>query len=227
MTNRAKDLQEKVLTFFTNDTSDHELIVLRDDDLYKHLRFKKPGTGSYRFDLVTWPGYLCFCGDMGTLVFTRNEDMLQFFRDNPDRPNYRINPDYWSQKLCDEGGRSVRQFDRDTFRDNILERISTDWSGLDDHTIKELTVELEQGLLSWVTDPHEAYEALNDFSFDHDGGVFRFEDAYDMDHTQYEFRFLWGLYGIVKCIEAYDAHLAAEVIAEAKSAAIDMANAGA
>ena len=47
------------------------MIVLRDDGVYRHIRFKKPGTGCMHFDLVTWPGYLCYSGDMGCYVFCR------------------------------------------------------------------------------------------------------------------------------------------------------------
>ena len=28
------------------------------------------------FDIVTWPGYLCYSGDMGCFVFTRLPDMF-------------------------------------------------------------------------------------------------------------------------------------------------------
>ena len=63
---------------FKKDTAEHQMTVLRDDGLYRHLRFRKPGTGIYGFDIVTWPGYLAISGDMGASMFTRLEDMIQF-----------------------------------------------------------------------------------------------------------------------------------------------------
>ena len=45
-----------VLVAFAEDVAEHELTVRRDDGLYRHLRFQKPGTWIYGFDLITWPG---------------------------------------------------------------------------------------------------------------------------------------------------------------------------
>ena len=54
---------------FLNDVRGHAMTILRDDGVHRHLRFKKPGSGTYWFDLITWPGTLCIDGDMGTYVF--------------------------------------------------------------------------------------------------------------------------------------------------------------
>ena len=57
---------------FAKDTATHAMTILRDDGLYRHLRFKRPNTSSYYFDIITWPGYLAITGDMGAkslLVF--------------------------------------------------------------------------------------------------------------------------------------------------------------
>lgn len=64
---------------FLNDVSEHKLTVIREDGLYRHLRLSK---GSYcmQFDIVTFPGHLVFCGDLGTYVWSRLPDMFQFFR---------------------------------------------------------------------------------------------------------------------------------------------------
>lgn len=65
---------------FTRDIAKHEIEVIRDDGVDRHLRFRRPGTMSMHFDILTWPGYLCYTGDMGSYVFRRTEDMLEFFR---------------------------------------------------------------------------------------------------------------------------------------------------
>ena len=65
---------------FLRDISMHQMSVLRDDGVNRHIRFKTPGTNSMYFDIITWPGFLCYTGDMGTYVFRRLEDMFQFFR---------------------------------------------------------------------------------------------------------------------------------------------------
>lgn len=77
---------------FLADVAMHRLQILHDDGLYRHLRFRRPGSYCYGFDIVTYPGYLCYSGDMGCYVFSRLPDMFEFFRgDGP-------NPSYWAEK---------------------------------------------------------------------------------------------------------------------------------
>ncbi len=106
---------------FERDTADHEMEVLHDDGLYRHLRFSAPDTYCYGYDLVTWPGYLVICGDMGDYTFTRIRDMFEFFAGERQAPG--INPSYWAQKLCgDRGGRDIaRQYSEDAFRAHVIE----------------------------------------------------------------------------------------------------------
>lgn len=73
---------------FLKDVAKHEMTVIRDDGINRHLRFKNPNDSSYWFDLITWPGTLCIDGDCGTYVFKRTPDMFQFFRtDSTSLPN--------------------------------------------------------------------------------------------------------------------------------------------
>lgn len=72
-----RDITEET---FLADVAAHQIHVLRDDGVHRHIRFKRPGTYCMQFDLITWPGYLCYTGDMGTYVFNRLEDMFEFFR---------------------------------------------------------------------------------------------------------------------------------------------------
>jgi hypothetical protein len=82
---------------FEQETAEHEMTVLRDDGLYRHLRFQRPGTSIYWFDLVTWPGRLVICGDCGDLMFSRLRDMFEFFGPDSSRGGFEdarwgINP---------------------------------------------------------------------------------------------------------------------------------------
>lgn len=91
---------------FNHDTREHVMSVLHDDGLYRHLRFAKPGTGIYAFEVVTWPGCLAYRGDMGnSWVFMREVDMVPWFRSGPD-----INPGYWLQKVQD-GRERAKEYD--------------------------------------------------------------------------------------------------------------------
>lgn len=88
-------------------TRGHELTILHDEGLYRHLRFRSPDRNAFWFDIVTWPGTLVVRGDLGeSYVFTCTTDMLRLFR------GHEVNPHYWGQKL-DEGLHSVMRYDRD------------------------------------------------------------------------------------------------------------------
>ncbi len=87
---------------FDVDTAEHEMTILHDDGLYRHIRFTKPGGSSYWYDLITVPRALIFRGDYESHVFSIAEDMFAFFRSNPDRGMRPISPDYWAQKLTSD-----------------------------------------------------------------------------------------------------------------------------
>ena len=85
---------------FNRDIEHHQMTVLHDEGLYRHIRFQNPGNSMYWFDLITWPGSLTIKGDMGTWTFSRLTDMFEFFTGH-------INTSYWAEKLDNgtEGGR--------------------------------------------------------------------------------------------------------------------------
>lgn len=78
---------------FAEDITKHELTFCLDLPPYRSIYFKRPGSSAYRFNLVTWPGFLCYSGDMGCFTFHRLEDMFEFFRGD------RVNLSYWGEKL--------------------------------------------------------------------------------------------------------------------------------
>ncbi|MEN5374297.1 hypothetical protein [Stenotrophomonas hibiscicola] len=50
------DARAKALARFEKDTAEHQMEVLLDNGVYRHLRFKRPGSYAFSFDVVTWPG---------------------------------------------------------------------------------------------------------------------------------------------------------------------------
>jgi hypothetical protein len=113
------DLDKRVGDYFRATVAEHQMTVLHEQDLYRHIRFAKPGTGLCHFDLVTWPGYLTISGDLEAYTFRRLTDMFEFFAG--DR---QINPVYWSEKLCnDHGRRGVLEFHEDLFREKVLDHV--------------------------------------------------------------------------------------------------------
>lgn len=113
---------------FLKDTAEHHMQVFQNEGLYRHLRFRKPGTMAMHFDLITWPGYLCYTGDMGTYVFSRLSDMFKFFRLDESYSNKKgvldpIDHRYWAEKLQGvDKGDGVREFDPKAFKREIMKQ---------------------------------------------------------------------------------------------------------
>lgn len=146
---------------FEASTREHRMTVLHDHapaEPYRHLRFARPGTGIWRFDIVTWPGHLAVTGDIASVVFARLHDMLPFFHHD------RINPGYWAEKVV--AGVTRDDFDRATYEALVWEHVrevAEDLGpGEQDGTILQRAV--EQDLLSDDIDSADlAYQALQDF----------------------------------------------------------------
>lgn len=197
---KSKDHQAEVLARFLEDIAAHEMTVLRDDGLYRHLRFSRPKTRAYYFDITTWPGYLAYTGDMGSYVFSRIPDMLEFFRYEskaaaPDK--LFINPDYWGQKVeavdrcCD-----IEEYDADRFRARVLE-----W--LDECEVSPAVRRAaRRDVLSRADDgEHEAMRAAMEFECE----GFQFQDFYEVSVKEYSHRYLWACYAIAWAVRRWDA----------------------
>ena len=158
---------------FARETAKHELTILHDDDLYRHLRFRNPKNSGYWFDLITVPGSLIFRGDGESFVFARVPDMFGFFRSNPDRLIARISPDYWAEKLTSSRD-AVKTYSRELLERNVGEALSAaekQWPGItaawNEHAGED---NLDYGL-----DYEDgARQALADFKF---GGSFKADCA--------------------------------------------------
>ena len=201
---------------FLKEVDQHVMEVIRDDGLYRHIRFRRPGTMCMHFDLITWPGYLCYCGDMGTYVFSRLSDMLEFFRTDRDYAHRSgrklgINPGYWSEKLLAVDGNrrsaGVKEFSAARF-----ERTVKDWlanwmrhEGLDKEGRRELRRLVEDQVLPSAHDGEvRAFDAVMGFSEEVDGQRFEFTDFWEVDCTEYTHRFVWCCYALAWGIQKYD-----------------------
>lgn len=239
---------EDIAERFARDTKTHEMTVLHDDGLYRHLRFQRPKSSCYWFDLVSWPGHLAFVGDVGAgYVFTRERDMVPFFRNR-----YGINPGYWAEKLT-SGGESVKRYSYAAFRRHIDEAAAEhedEFPGLTAAMISEVED-------SSCEDSEEAArEFLRDFTFnvgkarigaawnaivaardpdakavakaERDAALkdaaasayrtFAFSDAWEWNLTDYHWEYLWACHAILWGIGQYDAAKKAPVAPTAVAA---------
>ncbi len=112
-------MEDKMKERFLEEIKDHQIEIIKDDGLYKHLRLKRPGTYCMCFDIITYPGGLLYRGDVGTFVFERTEDMMEFFR-HP-KGELSINTGYWSEKVKAESifGGGIKKFDSEIWKKRL------------------------------------------------------------------------------------------------------------
>jgi hypothetical protein len=195
-----------IKNIFIDNTKNHEMNVLLNNGLYRHIRFKDPETIDYYFDLVTWPGHLVICGDIGTYHFSRARDMFEFFRDGERDFNHKhvIEECYWSGKLQGVPRNAYREFSFDLFseivNDNFNEYVKNNELDFDQKV--KLGEENKEILSKDIVDEHEAYMILNEFSSDCTD--FTFRDLWDYDFTNYKFNYILCCYAIVWGIIKYN-----------------------
>lgn len=199
----TRDVEAYARQSFERDTAEHEMTVLRDDELYRHLRFAKPGTYIYGYDLVTWPGYLAVVGDMGEYVFSRIEDMFKFFAGEGKAEG--INPDYWGEKLRGPGTDKHLRYSEDAFKRRVMEWYNDQAEGMEPEAAAGLRQAVNESLLEAEHyDIHAAMTLVRDF--EHDG--YTVGDYWEWGESlkEYDHRFLWACWGIKRGIQRYYAH---------------------
>ena len=179
--------------------------VLRDDGIYRHIRFRRNLTLCMYFDLITWPGYLAYAGDMGCYVFSRLPDMFEFFRDGRSKKNSALYVDheYWAEKVNAADRDGVKKFSKEAFREAIENHFANTVDDEDYDVFRrgKLWTEIESHVLNMADDgEHEARRAAIDF--EHDG--YKFTDFWEVDCQDYTYRFVWCCYAIAWGIQKYD-----------------------
>lgn len=198
---------------FLGDVSEHEMIIFKDDGVHRHIRFKKPGTGCMHFDLITWPGYLCYTGDMGTYVFSRLNDMFEFFRTDREYMRLRegqtlaINPGYWGEKLqALDSSDGLKKWSEEKFKKRAQEDFDG-WIDGSDFTDEQKEAAREQfaedviDQIGWCG-KETAYRNMIDFEFN---GETPFQDWWEVDTDEDSVRFIWCCYALAWGIAKYDA----------------------
>ncbi len=188
---------------FADDTKDHVMKVELDQGVHRCIYFGKPGTGSYSFRIVTWPGHLGYSGDMGDFMFSRLTDMFRFFR------GHKVNPSYWAEKcVAQDRSDGVKKFSPTEFIRAVESEIKAQWDSGEDappDLVEALMVEAKA-----VADDGEyaatAWAMGWEYAWEHDGkkGTFQMSDFYEHNCKTYTHRFLWCLHALVWGIAKYD-----------------------
>lgn len=192
---------------FARDTAQHQMTVLHDDGLYRHLRCGRPDKRGYWFTLVTWPQKLVVNGDVGTYVFSRQEDMFELIRGTSHSgPNFG----YWHEKLVASGDDAVAYSQQlfEVLVADYFEEVEAEkrWPGV----VAAWTERVEGFLAEYDTsNEDEARRALRDFTYQPesaaDGKPFQFYDVWDWDLRDYDWKFLWSCHAILWGVQRYDA----------------------
>jgi len=206
-----RDSEAKALKRAARDLAGHQMTVLHDDGLYRHLAFRNAESGwNLWFDLITVPGALIFQGDGESYVFRRLEDMFRFFRG----PVGRINPDYWGEKIVSGPGRdAARHYDQDMLAefvtDDVNEKVAED-----PEKFARLPYAVQEVIDNFVGDESIDRESVERFKFwvrERDEYVyppkdpdFQFTDVWEWTVRDYDWWFLWSLHAIVWGIAKYD-----------------------
>lgn len=159
------DQEVQAAARFRRDTARHELTVLRDDGLYRHLRARAPEHSFGWFELITWPGALGIRGDMGSYTFSRDTDMFAFFRGSAwqGAPNFQ----YWEEKADSSDARmGVWEYSEQMLRQHIEEDVAA-WAEADLDARLRARAEglgtvperLPKGVVSECRTAHAAYMA--------------------------------------------------------------------
>lgn len=221
-------MSDKILkkSGFLEAVKNHSVEILNDNGIHRHLKFTNDGSFHQRFELITWPGYLCYCGDMGSFLFKYYDiDMLTFFR------RQHIMPMYWAEKLQSVdvlGG--YEKFTEEALKEAVFAEIEDQFKehaseeswglGLSEKEHgdleKQVIDDIENEIINWQDGRGEegARQAVYDYS-----GTFEYIDSDGEEQTldfafgeewqesrlrEYTLRYIWCLYAIVWGIQQYD-----------------------
>lgn len=183
---------------FLSQVENHKLTIVKDDGLHRHLILSS-GSFNRRYEIVTFPGYLVYVGDMGDFVFRRLEDMFQFFRGT------EINPDYWSDKLeaVDRRGGGYHEFSAKRFIEVIKDDFENYWDFETPQKRKVARKHLEEEMEWWNL---ESQDSSLSSAMDYKCPISKneFTDLWEHDYTEYTYSFIWACYAIQWAIEKYD-----------------------
>ena len=191
---------------FLKNVSGHMIEIVAENGVNRHIRFRRPDTGLFWFELVTWQGMLCINGDQGTYAFCKQNDMFDFFRNGPE--TLSINPEYWAEKAKSmDTARKIYNFCEESFVHFVKKRFDgwADIASPEEDKKNALWDEIENTVLIAVDDGKEAsFRALDNFK---SSEVVDFDFGYygNFYFLKFDFYYIWCCYAIAWGISQYDA----------------------
>jgi hypothetical protein len=169
---------------FARDVNKHALAVFHHVGVYRHIRLADPATGNGSFNIITWPGYLAYSGDMGDYVFARTKDMFEFFR------GHEPNLSYWAEKVqAQDKCSGVEEYSpakaKEYFYDTLKEAYPGSGPDSDDPDFDQDEASVRADITAL--------------------GLDAFDDMWEADFKEYTFRFQWCCHAIPYAIAMFDA----------------------
>jgi hypothetical protein len=188
---------------FLEDVKNHKMTVKLDKELHRDLVFSDGSSINY-FRLVTWPGYLCICGDMGTYVFSRTKDMFEFFN-HGQKNNLSINPGYWHEKMqSDSRFAGAKTFNADEMETAVRKIVDEEWEFSNDEERNEVLEDLDFEVFHFFADGHAEAVLCNAVCQYRSPAGHVFQDFWEYSFRDYTPQFIWCLYAIVYGIKKYN-----------------------
>lgn len=172
-----------------NDLAHHTVTLKHSDGMYRHWRCQKPGTWVLGFDIITWPGSLCYTGDMGDYLFQRTNDMVAFMRGSC------MSYSYAAEKCVAHDGR-LKEWREERFREVLNERLAESDDGT--YTVMRRGEKRKESIAEKIEEIISEYE---NYGSRHDAEKAMYEsglwDGCDMPSCEdYTVHFLWCLHAI-------------------------------
>lgn len=205
--------KQDIAVRFARETAEHQMLILHDDGLYRHIKFRSPKHGwAYWFELITTPGTLTFRGDGESYVFYRDTDMFEFFHGSA--WNGRPNLGYWMEKITSSQD-TIRRHDQDLLAAEVCATVAEYYEG------KPLPAGLRDAIQEEILDAlvgDDTYDRqlVDDFTFyvnDDDRYAvprvapdFEFHDVWELQSTDYAWWYEWACQAIVWGVDQYYTH---------------------
>ncbi len=187
MTSRKMDyfnrLDEEVRTQIIRNLAAHVVTELHSYGLYRHWRCQQPNTRNMGFDIVTWPGSLCYTGDMGDYLFERTADMVAFMRGSC------MSYSYAAEKCVAHDGR-LKEWRSEIFEEVLADRIKCQDEDADSKRKAEVMNKIDEIRREYgiYETEHDAMRAI------YESGIWNCCDLPNC--TTYSRHFLWCLHAI-------------------------------
>ena len=147
---------------------------------------------------------------MGCYVFSRLDDMFQFFRTKlgNNKEKLYINTGYWGEKLEAVARHTgYHKYNPELARANVSRR-AEEWiteSELSEEEADELREHLEEEI-NYDDGMREAYRTIDRFSHKTDGHrEFLFQDIFEWTWEDYTYHYVWCCFAVAWGIKQYDA----------------------